>query len=79
MEEVTHNCSQGNLYQPRKGTGQGPTQLGISWLWVPSRVNPLPSSYGLALFSRQPLVLQNVREWVCFTTGTACLRNVPTT
>lgn len=78
MEEVTHNCSQGNLYQPRKWTGQGQTQLGISWLWVPSRVNLLPSCYGLAFFSGQPLVLQNVREWVCFPTGTVCLRNVLT-
>ena len=54
----------------------GWTQLGISWLWVPSRVNPLLSCYGLAFFSRQLLVLLNVREWVRFAPGTACLKNV---
>lgn len=50
-EELAHRCSQGNLHQPKQGARGGWAQLGVSWLWVPSRVNPLLSGSCL-LFRR---------------------------
>lgn len=40
-EKFAHRCSQGNLHQPKQGAWGTWAQLGISWLWVPSRVSPL--------------------------------------
>lgn len=67
-QKFAYGCSQGNLYQPKQGARGGWAQLGICWLWVPSRVNPL-LSWPCLLFKR----ILSFAE--CKRMGTFCYRD----